>query len=326
MKENSSHYNSWFQKTVTRRSFLKFLMTGAAALTFSKFLPRSVFAKAGPVQGRKKKGIKGKHDLVLASGEDPYKMTVEAVKAIGGMEQFVKTGDVVVIKPNIAWDRKPEHGSNTNPMVVAALVELCKKAGAARVNVFDHTCNSAKRCYEKSGIKEAAEAKGAMVYHVDDWNFVQAKFSYDSPMDGWPVFRDAIECDTFINVPVFKHHGLTRLTLSMKNLMGICGGMRGMMHQNIGKKLVDITDFISPDLTVIDGYRMLAKHGPQGGNIDDVIDMKKIIVSTDPTLADLYACKLADVDPNDVPYVKEAINRGFGLTDISKTSINELAV
>jgi len=134
------------------------------------------------------------------------------------MSKFVSVGSVVVVKPNIGWDRSPQTGANTNPAVVAALVEMCYDAGAKRVNVFDNTCNAAQRCYETSGIKKAAEEKGARVYYTDEWNFIKAQFPYDSPMQGWPVFRDAIVCDTFINVPVLKHHGLTGLTLGMKTL------------------------------------------------------------------------------------------------------------
>jgi len=81
-------------------------------------------------------------------------------------------------------------------------------------------------------------------------------------MNGWSILRDAVVCDAFINVPVLKHHGLTGLTLSMKNLMGVCVGVRGMMHMNIGQNLVDVTDFIKPELTVIDATRVLTRNGP----------------------------------------------------------------
>ena len=314
------------RKRISRRQFVKLLLSGFAALAFSNGVLRSLFAKSEASSGRRKSNIRGDYDLVLASGTNPYQMTVQAIEGIGGMSRFVKKGNTVVIKPNISWDRAPEYAANTNPLVVAALVELCFKAGARRVNVFDRSCNSATLCYANSGIKKAAKEKGAAVYFVNEWNFVKAGFKYKSPMEGWPIFRDAVECDTFINVPVLKHHGLTRLTLSMKNLMGVCGGNRGNIHQDIGRKVVDIADFINPDLTVIDAFRVLIRHGPSGGDLNDVQQVNKLIVATDPTLADTYACTLMREDPLSIPYISEAIKRNFGNSDINMSNILELSV
>jgi len=317
---------SFLNKQVSRRKFFKICFGWLAVLLSNNVFIKFAFAKAQPSSGRPKIGIKGNHDIVLVEGEDPYKNTIKAVELMGGMAKFVKKNSTVVIKPNMAWDRTPEQAANTDPYVVAALVELCYKAGAKRVNIFDNTCNEAQRCYESSGIPEEAKKKGANVYFLDDWNVVKAHFSYKSPMEGWPVYRDAVKCDTFINVPVLKDHRLTRLTLSMKNLMGVCSGIRGIMHVGIGRKLVDISDFINPDLTVIDAHRVLVRNGPSGGDLEDVIKMNKIIVATDPTLADSFASTLAGVDPMAVSYIKAAQERGYGSTDISGADIRRLKV
>ena len=205
-------------------------------------------------------------------------------------------------------------------------MDMCFKAGAKRVNVFDRTCNDAKRCYENSGIEKIAREKGANVYFADDWNVVKAKFDYKSPMEDWPVYRDALECDTFINAPVLKHHGLTGLTLSMKNLMGVCSGNRGLIHFDIGKKLAHLTDFIKPDLSVIDAYRVLTRNGPTGGNLEDVLDMKTVIVSADPVLCDSYAAKLMDKDPLSVNYIDQAVKLNLGNADITKADILTIAI
>jgi uncharacterized protein (DUF362 family) len=328
MEKLDSLLKSFLRKKISRRTFVKLSVLGTVSLFFMDLLSRSGLAQfwAKKSNGRPKNNIKGKHELVVVQGEDPYIITRRAIESMGGMDRFVKKGSVVVIKPNIAWDRTPEYAANTNPFVVAALVEMCYEAGAKRVNVFDIPCNSAQRCYENSGIKKAAEEKGAKVYFCDSWNFVKAQFPYESQMEGWPIFRDAIECDTFINVPILKHHGSTQLTLSMKNLMGVCGGARGLIHVNIGKKLVDITGFINPDLTVIDAYRVLIRHGPSGGSLFDVVMKKTVIVGTDPVLTDIYSCKLVDVDPNTVAYIAEAIDRGLGSLDTSKADIFKLSL
>ncbi|MBU1925440.1 MAG: DUF362 domain-containing protein [Candidatus Omnitrophica bacterium] len=312
------------KKIFSRRKFIKLSFAALAAIfARDNIFFKAIFAASNKDEsfGRKNRGIKCAHDIVCVQGQNPYEITAKAIELIGGMQKFVAKNSVVLIKPNIAWDRAPEYAATTNPDVVAALIDLCFAAGARRVNVFDNTCNESKRCYFNSGIAQSARQHGANVFSPDHWNVVRAKFKYESPMENQPIFKEALECDTFINVPILKHHGLTELTLSMKNLMGVCSGKRGMIHFDIGRKLVDLADFIQPDLNVIDAYRVLLRHGPQGGNLEDVEYKNKVIVGTDPTLLDSYACRLMGKDPFAVPYIKSAIERKFGKFDLEQADI-----
>ena len=308
-----------FKSKLSRKNFLKACMFGGLSFLLFKKPPSDLFAAS--FNGRAKRPVNSDYDLVSVTGPDPYGITMKAVESLGGMGKFVKQGSTVLIKPNIGWDRSPEQAATTNPSVVGALIDMAFKAGAKRVNIFDVPCNDAKRCYENSGIEKIAKEKGANIYFPEDWNVVKANFDFDSPMQDWPILRDALECDTFINVPILKNHGLTGLTLSMKNLMGVCVGRRGLIHQDIARKLVDLTGFINPELTIIDAFRVLVRNGPTGGSLDDVVQKNTVIASTDPTLADIYACKLMDTPPENVSYVAYAIKKNFGITDIAKAKI-----
>ncbi|NTV28673.1 MAG: DUF362 domain-containing protein [Candidatus Omnitrophica bacterium] len=314
------------RRRISRNVFLRVCLGWILALFSMDRFVSLAFAETASAEPRRPRNIDTRHDLVAVKGADPYRNTVAAIEALGGMELFVRKGDVVVVKPNIGWDRTPEQAANTDPAVVAALVELCYRCGARRVNVFDVTCNDQRRCYENSGIQSAAKEKGAQVYFPDNWNVVKAHFPYASQMEGWSLLRDAVVCDTFINVPVLKHHGLTGLTLSMKNLMGVCTGIRGMIHVDIGKKLVDLVDFIRPELTVIDATRFLSRNGPSGGNIDDVVRMDTVLASKDPVLADAYASTLVGRDPLSITYIKEAAERKLGQSDIARSKVSTLQI
>jgi uncharacterized protein (DUF362 family) len=327
MEKLIERFEALRKKRMSRRNFFKACLALAGLFFLGREALKSASAQKPAkttVNARRKKGARGKHDLVVASDENPFNLVIKAMEAMGGMSRFVDRGDVVVIKPNIGWDRTPEQAGNTNPQVVAALVKLALQAGAKKVKVFDIPCNDARRCYENSGIRRAAEENGAAVFFPDHWNILPAHFSYESLMEGWPILREALECDTFINVPILKHHSLTRLTLSMKNLMGVCVGSRGNIHQDIGRKLVDLTDFIQPDLTVIDAFRVLVRNGPTGGDLADVENLRTVIISHDSTLADLYACQLMGVDPQEVSCLQQALERKFGLTDLQKADILDL--
>ncbi|MFH1379140.1 MAG: DUF362 domain-containing protein [bacterium] len=312
------------QKKITRSQFLKLCAGGLTLLAAEKLLFKKLYAVQENTNARVSRNIKGAFDLVSAHGDDPYKMTIQAVNAMGGMAKFVKKDSVVVIKPNIGWDRTPEQAANTNPQVVAALIDMCRQAGARRINVFDITCNETRRCYVSSGIQKIAREKGAVVYMAEDWNMIKAKFAYKSPMEDWPIFRDALTCDTFINLPVLKNHRLTTLTLSIKNLMGVCGGSRGKMHFNIAEKLVHLADFMKPDLTVIDAYRVLMDNGPSGGDLNDVVLKKSLIVGTDPVLTDAYASRLVDIDPMSIPYIKLGVTNKLGSADLAGARIERI--
>lgn len=313
-------------KKISRRGFVKLCAISLGSLALDGALLKFAFGRGETSKGRDAGRVKTSHDLVAVKGVDPYAMTTRAVEGLGGMERFVKKNSVVLIKPNIGWDRSAEQAANTNPQVVSALIDMSFKAGAKRVNIFDNTCNDPRRCYENSGIEKAALERGAKVYLPDSWDVLKAEFSYDSPMKNWPIFRDAVECDTFINVPILKHHSLAGLTLSMKNLMGVCAGNRGLIHLDMGRKLAHLADFIKPELTVIDAYRVLAKNGPSGGNLGDVLDMKIVMAGPDPVLCDSYAAKLMDKDPLSISYINEAMKLNLGTSDIASADILEIRV
>ncbi len=311
----------------SRKEFLRSMAAAAASVPLINALLRPAEARAADkLAPRPKRAVKTLCDLAVVRGESPAVITRKAVEAVGGMARFVKPGYTVVIKPNIGWDREPKYAANTNPDVVAALIRLCYDAGAKKVKVFDNTCNSAAMCYVNSGIAEAVKKAGGHISHINKEKFIPGQFPEGSPMKSWPIYRDAVECDCFINVPVAKHHGLSRLTLSMKNLMGVCGGNRGEIHWNIDTKLTDLTRFIRPDLTVIDAYRILLRNGPSGGNLKDVKATKTVIAGTDPVLADAYAATLFGVTPGDIGYIRNGAEAGLGTMNIAGANIRKITV
>jgi len=317
------HHQSNFMKAASRKTFIKTLAI-FFSLMFNIPAIVSALAQEKKLEPRRKRNVTASRDLAVVRGDDIRQSLRKALEELGGLGLFVKKGDTVVIKPNIGWSRAPEFAANTNPDLVNELVTLCFRHGAKRVRVFDNTCNNEKMCYHNSGIQDAVKKAGGEIYYVSDWKFIPGRFPAGSEMQAWPIFRDAVECDCFINVPVAKHHGLTGLTLSMKNLMGVCGGNRGKMHWNIGEKLADLTAFINPDLTIIDAYRVLLRHGPSGGNTGDVEMKKTVIAGTDPVLADSFAAGLFGVAPESVGYIASAAAKKIGSMKISSADISRI--
>jgi uncharacterized protein (DUF362 family) len=262
--------------------------------------------------------------LALARGEDYHALVGRALAPLGGMATFVNPGDRVVIKPNIGWDRSPEQGANTHPLVVRALVEAALAAGAEKVLVFDRTCNEQRRCYANSGIEKAIrdlDDRRAVIEQIDPRKFVPVNITRGKVLTKWEIYREALECDCYINVPVAKHHGLSRLTLGLKNSMGVLGGNRGSLHHNLGQSLADLATVIRPKLTVVDATRILLRNGPQGGNVDDVRRFDTLLASADPVAADAYATTLFELGPGDIEATVAAFELGLGEMDLARIKV-----
>jgi uncharacterized protein (DUF362 family) len=305
-----------------RREFLKQVAVWSAGMTVAGPLfrmTRTAFAAEAPALG-----VGVVPTLALASGTDYEKLVTKVVGALGGMKKFVKSGAKVVVKPNIGWDSNPAQGANTHPQVVKALVKQALDAGASKVMVFDRSCNDSRRCYANSGIAEAVESIGdprAVCEFIDDRKFVPVKIEKGVSITEWEFYKDALDADCYINVPVAKNHGTAVLTLGMKNVMGVIGGKRGKIHQSIGQRLADLNTVIRPKLTVIDATRIMFRNGPVGGNPDDLKILDTLMASTDPVAADAYATTLFDMKPDDISSTRAAYQAGLGEMDLRKIRV-----
>ena len=257
-------------------------------------------------------------EIAVITGDDPTQLTRQAVEELGGIRRFIARGDVVLVKPNIGWDRTPEQAANTNPDVVAEVIRQCSNAGAKRVIVTDVSCNDPRRCFQRSGIAEAARLAGAEVVLPDPAMFKDVDL-HGEILRAWPVLGLFLNADKIINVPIAKHHSLTGTTLGMKNWYGMLGGPRHQLHQKIHESLVDLADFVRPTLTIVDCYRILARNGPTGGNLQDVILKKTLVAGTDPVALDAYVAKAYwNLEVSSLPYLKMAANRGLGTYEFEK--------
>jgi len=287
-----------------RRDFIKFTLS---SLLVSQ-LPVRLFAKEPPL-------------VAVSEGQDYAAITRNALSALGGMKQFVKQGNTVVVKPNIGWDRRPEYAATTHPTVVKTIVEECLKAGARRVKVFDNPCNDPRRSYENSGIPAVLKGMDNVeVKQMDRERYRNTKVN-GTFLKEWELYDEALSANVFINVPIAKHHGLTRLTLGLKNMMGIMGGDRGFIHRDMDNALSDVSGTVKSHITIIDATRVLLRHGPQGGNLKDVKVLNKVIASTDIVAADAYATTLFDLKPEDISTTVAAYKRGLGEMNLNKIKI-----
>jgi uncharacterized protein (DUF362 family) len=266
-------------------------------------------------------------DMVAVKGGEPGVMFDKAILSLGGMKRYVKPNQTVVIKPNIGWDTSAERAANTNPGLVARIVEHCLSAGAKTVYVFDHTINEWTRTYSNSGIEKAAKDAGAKIVSGNTESYYHPVTIKNGRMlKKDKVHELVLESDVFINVPVLKSHGGSTLTISMKNLMGIMWDRRWWHDNNLHQCIADFASEIKPTLNVVDAYRVMKRNGPRGVSLSDVVEMKSLIISEDIVAADAAAAKLFGKEPEQIGHIRIANEMGVGTSDLSGLSINRITV
>jgi uncharacterized protein (DUF362 family) len=301
-----------------RREFLKQLaalgaVAGAGGLTV---MPRELWAMAP----------KDKPQPLLAKvqGTNYAQITGEAIQALGGMKKFVNPGEVVVVKPNMGWDRSPELAANAHPLVVRQVVELCLDAGAKKVKVLDRTCHDARKAYKNSGIQDAVAGlkdPRAVVEFVDERRFVELKVEGAKALKKWSFYKDILDADRFINIPIAKHHSESRLTMCLKNMMGAIGGWRGRIHVGLHQNIADMNLILRPDLHILDATRIMVANGPSGGRLEDVQVKNLVFAGADPVALDAYGTTLFGLKPGDIGYITKAHEAGRGEMDLTKIKV-----
>jgi uncharacterized protein (DUF362 family) len=266
-------------------------------------------------------------DLVAVKGGEPDVMLQQGMEALGGIRAFVKKGQKVVIKPNIGWDVGPEKAGNTNPKLISEIVRQCRNAGASEIYVFDHTCDNWQRCYKNSGIESAVKEAGGKISpaHMEGY-YHEVSIPNGKSLKKTKEHELILDSDVFINVPVLKNHDGARLTISMKNLMGNVWN-RGYWHRNdLHQCIADYAGYRKPTLNIVDAYNVMKQNGPRGVSVEDVVQMKSLLISTDMVAIDTASAKLFGMDPADIRYLQIAAEQKTGRMDLENLRIKRITI
>jgi uncharacterized protein (DUF362 family) len=313
-----------FDKPLTRRESIKRLLQLGGSLGLAGAVGGSLQTPivANAASENKKFIVEG---IGQTEGYSVRALTRKVFESAGGAGRFVSNGDVVVIKPNISWARRPEMAATTNPEVLEAVIELCQEAGAKKVRIADNTIHDARRCFALSGAAAVAKNTGADLIHPR--SSLMKKMSLKGNRLGtWPVFVPLVEADVLINLPVAKHHSLSRLTVGMKNWIGAVGGSRYSLHQDIHQSIVDLANFFQPTVTLIDAVRIMTRNGPSGGSTSYVTGKNTLILSDDPVAGDARAALLFNHQPQNLGFIRMAQEQGLGTFDFKKLAKQQVVL
>jgi uncharacterized protein (DUF362 family) len=252
-----------------------------------------------------------------------------AIESIGGIAHYIRRGDIVLIKPNVAFERAAALGATTNPEVLAALIHIVREAGAREVRVVDNPIESPESCFIRSGIQRAAIDAGANVYLPTEGDFETLNVAGATHIENWPFFwRPFRNVTKVIGVAPVKDHNLCRASMTTKNWYGLLGGRRNQFHQDIHGIIADLALMMRPTFVLLDGSRVLFRSGPTGGSLGDVKAGKTVVASTDSLSADAYGwVHLLERKGETLPaYFAKSAARKLGDPDFTAHHVKEVQI
>jgi uncharacterized protein (DUF362 family) len=249
------------------------------------------------------------------SGESQAQRMIEAaLKAMGGIDKFIKRGDIVVVKPNVAFDKNPDLAATSQPDSVAALVKMCLAAGAREVRVCDNPINNPESCFFKTKVGDAALRAGAKLILPQESYFEELYIGGETITNTWRMFYKPFKDATkVIGVSPVKDHNLCKATVTMKNWYGLLGNPRNQFHQNIHGIITDFGLMMKPTLVVADGRKLLMRNGPTGGSLNDVKRGDTMVIGTDQVAVDSWCVsRLLEKQRHEIVYLDKSIAKGYG--------------
>jgi uncharacterized protein (DUF362 family) len=254
--------------------------------------------------------------LAIVRGAERTATLDLALKAIGGIETFIKPGDNVLLKVNAAFAAPPILSATTHPDLVSALSRLCLKAGAQSVVVTDNPINDPQSCFALSGIAQAARASGAKLvlpetHHFESFTLPQARL-----IKNWPLLYAPLRnIDKIIGVAPVKDHHRSGASMAMKNWYGLLGGRRNIFHQDIHNIIKELAMMVSPTLVILDGTATMMRNGPTGGSLADLKETRILAVGTDQVAVDAFGAELLERPLHTLAHIQKAAAAGAGTSD-----------
>lgn len=254
----------------------------------------------------------------------------KAIDMLGGIERFIKPGEIVLIKPNVAFATPAKLGATTNPELLAEVVRLCYDQGRAKqVIVTDNPINDPASCFSLSGIGKAASLAGAKVMLPKEYYFKPTTLKSGKLINNWPVlFEPFTNVNKVIGIAPVKDHHRSGASMTIKNWYGLLGGRRNIFHQDINTIIAELAIMVKPTLVILDGIEVMVSNGPTGGSLTDLQRKNTLIASCDQVAADSYGASLLGLKVSDLPYLAKAELAGAGTTDyeLLKPLIGEVSV
>jgi uncharacterized protein (DUF362 family)/ferredoxin len=239
-----------------------------------------------------------------------------ALDLLGGMENFVRPGERVLVKPNVCAAKTSDSGAVTDPQLAAEVCRLAARAGGV-VKVAESPIHPfrSKRVFEKAGYGDFEQRYGFPVIDLDSAEPVEIRIPQAKAVEREVIAKPVLECDCLINLPVIKTHLQTVVSLGLKNMKGVVPAKdKLIIHlKGLDQGIVDLNTVIASRLTIADGIvGMEGELGPTNGS---PVRLGVIVAGDNVVEVDATCCRLIGLDPHRVAHLRIAEERGLGRLD-----------
>ena len=259
------------------------------------------------------------------------------IDELGGIDRFVRKGQIIVLKPNLVIAAEPRKATTTHPMVVGAVAKLCAEAGASKVIVMDSPGGPfnptyVNGVYKKTGMTAMVEdvrewarenAPNCTVSLNDDFSETQVAYPDGVMAKKIPICTALYDADVIINIAKMKTHAFAGFSAACKNMYGAIPGLvKVEWHQyfqdlnSFSDCMLDIQGYFADKLNlhIVDAIEAMEGPGPTAGT---PIHMGLLLASKCFTSVDIACVKLMDDDIYNMPTITRAAERGFVNKDLS---------
>lgn len=217
----------------SRRNFLRLTGMAAAGLLVEGCKPKDTNKYQETVPSAGKPGqyqvAIGKVDTYDRDAVDQAVM--ELINRLGGLNDIVKPGSRVAIKPNLTGGvtsgQVPGYSAIesfiTNPEVVRALIRMVQVAGATDITIVESVYEW--ESYTAWGYEDVAKEMGVKLVDLNDVkpydDYMDAKVENSFIYPSFRVNKILQDVDVFMSVSKMKNHYNAGVTHTMKNLYGL---------------------------------------------------------------------------------------------------------
>ena len=242
------------------------------------------------------------------------------------MEQLgVTPHGKTLLKPNcvIAEPRLFPHAATRKEFLEGVIMAIKEKGGAIEelaVGERSGISIPTRFCFSQAGYEDVIARHGVKPYYFDEARDIQIKLTREHRLrDSIFVPKPVSECDFFVNLPKLKAHPWTRITASLKNLIGIQDDRYRLVDHNtfLEHKIADLQEAIKPGLIVVDsieaGQKMMLTPTP--------FKLGAIVIGTNSCAVDTVCCHMIHVDSMDVVHLRFSSERGFGPMNLEEIEV-----
>ena len=258
--------------------------------------------------------------------DEVYECVREAVDLVGGIKEFLRPGQNVLLKINLLSATPPEKAVNTHPSFIGACVRLIKEAGG-NPWVGDTAPTDrlkGKDVFDITGIREIVEKEGGEIINFSRSGFKKVKVPYGKKLKEVYLAKPCLEADVIVSLPKLKTHQLTFLTGAVKNFFGCIPSSDRLRAHSLAKEerfsqaVVDVYSVCKPSFAIMDAILAMEKDGPSYG---DPVKLGLLLASLDPVSLDIVASQIIGFNPLEILTTRDALERGLGPSSLEEVKV-----